>query len=759
MISAPMRNDVNDRSGPIRILHMEDDSGLAGLVRRRLSREHYQVDLAMDGEQGIAMYEATSYDLLLLDHYMPVYSGLEVLHILSNRGPVPPTIVITGRGDEHLAVSAMKLGASDYVIKDPDANFVNLLPSVIERVLETRRLRDQTIRSQEALQQREELLRLISDALPVCISYTDTDQRYVFANKTHEQWFGKPVQDIVGVRFDEVWGDGAQRKAQTYLPDMLKGRTVRYEEEFVSHDGSNRHLSFTHVPHMGTCNEVKGCVSLMSDVTPLKRSEKALREARDDLESRVNQRTEQLAASNEQLRREIRVRQRAEDQLRSSEERFRAIFETSPDYIFVKDRALRYTQVNPAAAILIGMPVSEILGRTSRDLFDEETANTILAVDRRVLNGQTVEQSVTRRIGKELISVHEVRIPLRDSTGAIVGICGISRDVTGVRRPRREVASTRDDFRSPVMRQTVARALSAAQSDSTLLLLGESGTGKDYLARYIHDRSRRSGGPFFALNCAAVARELAEAELFGHETGAFTGANRRKRGLLELAEGGTLLLNEIGDLPLPLQAKLLSFLDTRSFTRVGGETNVQVNARIMAATNCDLHEEVQQGRFRLDLFYRLNVLSITVPPLRERREDIPILVRRLTDTLAKEMRLHELPRVDEHAMRKLIEHEWPGNVRQLRNVIERAIILSGDSSDTLSFGELGPRDHLPDEWSFTVKLGDGVSINDVANQVKRALISETLTRSKGNKQLAARQLGLSRFALFRMMKALGLHDG
>jgi transcriptional regulator with PAS, ATPase and Fis domain len=304
----------------------------------------------------------------------------------------------------------------------------------------------------------------------------------------------------------------------------------------------------------------------------------------------------------------------------------------------------------------------------------------------------------------------------------------------------------------------MAQAASAANSDSTLLLLGESGTGKDYLARYVHDHSKRSGGQFFAVNCAAVASELAEAELFGHESGAFTGASRRKRGLLELAEGGTLLLNEIGDLSLALQAKLLSFLDTSSFTRVGGEANIRVNARIIAATNRDLHKEIEEGRFRLDLFYRLNVLSITVPPLRERREDLPLLVEQLLSTLVSDLQLGERPRIADLELHKLADYDWPGNVRQLRNVLERALILSREQGNDLSFGPLGPGEPHSDEWSFTVKLNDRLSINDVANQVKRALITETLARSQGNRQVAAHSLGISRFALFRMMKALNMQE-
>ena len=232
------------------------------------------------------------------------------------------------------------------------------------------------------------------------------------------------------------------------------------------------------------------------------------------------------------------------------------------------------------------------------------------------------------------------------------------------------------EYPSKAMRSTLKSAILAGKSATTVLLTGESGSGKDYLARYIHDHSDSATGPYFSVNCAAISEGLAESELFGHERGSFTGAVGRKRGLLELAQGGTLLLNEIGELSLPLQSKLLTFLDTRKFTRVGGEKEITANARIIAATNRDLEKEVEEGRFRKDLFYRLNVFSITAPPLRERREDIPILVQEILSKLPSEMEIDETPTIDASPMIAFQRHDWTGNVRELRNVLERALIHS-----------------------------------------------------------------------------------
>ncbi|MDQ7781558.1 MAG: sigma-54 dependent transcriptional regulator [Desulfomonilaceae bacterium] len=307
------------------------------------------------------------------------------------------------------------------------------------------------------------------------------------------------------------------------------------------------------------------------------------------------------------------------------------------------------------------------------------------------------------------------------------------------------------EYPSNTMQSTLMRAKQAAGSDSIILLLGESGSGKDYLARYIHEHSRRVDGPFFAINCAAVAPELAESELFGHEPGAFTGARGRKRGLLELAEGGTLLLNEVGELSKPMQAKLLTFLDTRSFTRVGGETHIPVNARLIAATNRDLEKEVAENRFRSDLFYRLNVLSIKIPALRERIEDLPILVREILAHLAQEMVFHEVPDPEDEILRVLAGYHWPGNVRELRNVLERGVMLSG--SGRIQLSALSLEGHH-ENWSYTVNFPVGSTIHDVTKEVKRSLVNEALRRSGGSKQGAARLLGISRHAFAHQLKTI-----
>ena len=230
---------------------------------------------------------------------------------------------------------------------------------------------------------------------------------------------------------------------------------------------------------------------------------------------------------------------------------------------------------------------------------------------------------------------------------------------------------------SEEMRELVNVIRAVAPTEITVLLLGESGTGKEVLARLIHDFSARAQGPFVTVNCGAIPEGLIESELFGHEKGSFTGAHAQRKGFFEAADSGTLFLDEIGEMPLHLQVKLLRVLETGSFNRVGSTTPLRSDARVIAATNRDLEIEVRAGRFRADLYYRLRAVMLRIPPLRNRREDIPFLIEVLLQEFVKKHRLSEMPRIESSAIHLLIEHEWRGNVRELRNTIEQLVVLAG----------------------------------------------------------------------------------
>lgn len=276
-----------------------------------------------------------------------------------------------------------------------------------------------------------------------------------------------------------------------------------------------------------------------------------------------------------------------------------------------------------------------------------------------------------------------------------------------------------------------------ATTDSTVLITGESGTGKDLFGTTIHYQSPRRDKPLIKVNCAALPEGLIESELFGHEKGAFTGALKRKPGRFELASGGTIFLDEVGDLPLSAQAKLLRVLQDRSFERIGGTETIKVDVRIIAATNRNLKEEIKRGRFREDLFYRLNVIPVHIPSLRERKEDIPVLVeyflKRFNSQSGRPVKFSS------DAMKALLEYEYPGNVRELENIIERAVVLSHDG--------VIKKEDLP----FSLTPADTLLLSEVSNRAEKGHILKVLKLTGGNKTRAAELLGISRKTLWEKL--------
>jgi two-component system response regulator AtoC len=293
----------------------------------------------------------------------------------------------------------------------------------------------------------------------------------------------------------------------------------------------------------------------------------------------------------------------------------------------------------------------------------------------------------------------------------------------------------------------------AASPASTVLLTGESGTGKDLAAKVLHYNSARAAKPFMNITCSALPDTLLESELFGHERGAFTGADRQKRGLLETADGGTVFLDEIGEMVPGLQAKLLRFLEEKTFKRVGGSSDITVDVRVVGATNRNLQEEVRQGKFREDLFYRLNVLPIPLPPLRDRGEDIPLLVTFYVDAYNTEFK-KRVRGVAPDAMRRLQGYGWPGNIRELRNAIERAMLLT--DRDTLT------ADDFPLGVGGTIRLGDRVELPAGGidlEQLERSLVIQALERTGWNQTKAAALLGVNRDQIRYRIEKFHLEKG
>jgi DNA-binding NtrC family response regulator len=308
------------------------------------------------------------------------------------------------------------------------------------------------------------------------------------------------------------------------------------------------------------------------------------------------------------------------------------------------------------------------------------------------------------------------------------------------------------------MQRVFEKIQKVAETDLTVLICGESGTGKELVAQALHNRSSRKARPFVAVNCAAISRELVESELFGHEKGAFTGADARRVGRFEAADGGTIFLDEIGDMALETQAKVLRVLQERSLERVGGTRPIDVDVRVITATHRNLAEDVKRNRFREDLYYRLKVVEIELPPLRERCEDVPALAQRFLEQVTERLEL-EKKRLGENALARLAAHTWPGNVRELHNAIERAAVLSHGAvieADDLNLGE--------EEAAASAGIGDleGVAFADAKKRAvemfERSFLLKALRRSGGNISRAAESIGMVRQSLQQKIRELGLRS-
>ncbi len=302
------------------------------------------------------------------------------------------------------------------------------------------------------------------------------------------------------------------------------------------------------------------------------------------------------------------------------------------------------------------------------------------------------------------------------------------------------------------MRVIFDKVSKTAPTTGRVLITGENGTGKELVARAIHDHSKRAEGAFVKLNCAAIPSELIESELFGHEKGAFTGATQQRRGKFELADGGTLFLDEIGDMTLNAQAKVLRVLQENELERVGGGETIKVDVRVVAATNKDLQKEIAEGRFREDLFYRLAVVPIELPPLRARREDIPQLVEHFLEQVCAD-NMRRLKKVASAAMTLIMQHEWPGNVRELKNVVERLAILTGDA-EIITDADVG--DALPRVKAVKSEFVRGTPFKDLVAAAERDIIIAALDANDHHVSNTARELQLERSHLYKKMRALGV---
>jgi PAS domain S-box-containing protein len=428
------------------------------------------------------------------------------------------------------------------------------------------------------------------------------------------------------------------------------------------------------------------------------------------------------------------------------------ILDSIADGVFTVDLDWRVTSFNRAAEEITGIPAAEALGRPCCEVFRANVCDSACVLRHTLETGQPVVNqpiAILRADGKEIpISISTAL--LRDETGEIIGGVETFRDLSLVEELRKEIQRRYrlGDIisKSPLMQKIFALLPEVARTDSTVLIEGESGTGKELVARALHNLSRRAKGPFVAVNCGALPDTLLESELFGHTAGAFTDARRDRQGRFALAEKGTLFLDEIGDISQALQVRLLRVLEEKAYMPLGSSRTMKADVRIVTASHKDLGQLVEEGNFRKDLYYRINVVKLKLPRLAQRKEDIPLLAEHFIARFNK-LQDKRILGLSYETLAIFMNHDWPGNIRELENAIEHAFILC-------SAGLIQPQ-HLPEHLRPEYQLGPSFTGLTLAEVEKRALW-EALERNGWRRLATARELGIDKNTLRRKIKRFGL---
>jgi PAS domain S-box-containing protein len=580
----------------------------------------------------------------------------------------------------------------------------------------------------EALRKSEENFRLVVDGIAALVCATTPEGKVEFINQQVVEYFGKTREELKDRWPSEaVHPDDRDAACAGWMEAVQSGHPFEIDHRLRRHDGVYRWFRMRGRPSRDGQGRIVRWYSMLTDIDE---------------------------------------RKKAEQQLEERERELRQVLDLAPQHVTVYGPQRERLYANRVALTYFSMslgqwrqlPMGSVVHPDDLKRVDASMANAFAAG----LPFET-ETRLRRHDGSYRWFLGRGN-PVRDHQGNITRWHLASTDIDDRRRSedrlQQENVALREEIdktsmfeeivgASPALAAVLSRVSKVASSDSTVLITGETGTGKELIARAIHRRSGRSAGAFVAVNCAAIPRELITSELFGHEKGAFTGAIQRRLGRFELADGGTLFLDEVGELSPEIQVALLRVLQEREFERVGGTQPIRVDVRVIAATHRDLTAEIERGGFREDLFYRLNVFPLAVPPLRERREDVPLLVRYFIDRYARKAG-KSIRRVNKRAMDHLQSYPWPGNIRELQNVIERSVIVCDTDEFTVD-----------ESWLSTKPAVDSrLKLSSSIDAHEKAIVEEAL-RATGGRVFgpsgAAARLGIPRSTLESKIRALKIN--
>jgi PAS domain S-box-containing protein len=669
---------------PLRILSLEDDPHDAELIQELLAAEDIVCEIArVDTEAAfLASLDDGGIDLILADYSLPSFNGLSALRLAAARCPDVPFIFVSGKLGEEVAIEALKIGATDYVLK---TRLSRLVPSV-HRALREARERAEHKQAQEKLRRSEAYLAEAQRLSRTGSFGWDVSSGEIYWSQETFRIFGyQPVAKASIELVTQRVHPEDKSHVRELIERVTRERTeFDFEHRLLMPDGSTKYVHVVGRPSTGERGGFE-FVGAVTDVSERKRAEEALRRSEGYLAE-----AQRLTHSGSWAW-SVRTRDTF-----WSQEMFRILGydpeKTTPSLPGFLERV--HPDDRPWIEQRAKLEATQFLGTDDgadyRIVVEDGTIKHLHSVAHSVMNdaGEVVEVVGT---SMDVTQQHQARVALEIALEQIQALKDRLYNENIALREEIDRSSMFEEIvgESPALQAVLARVAKVGPTDSTVLITGETGTGKELIARAIHKRSQRSPRAFVSVNCAAIPPSLIASELFGHEKGAFTGAMQRHLGRFELAEGGTIFLDEIGELPPETQVALLRVLQEREFERVGGSKPIRANVRVITATNRDLQASIAAGTFRSDLYYRLNVFPIEMPPLRERKEDIPLLVEYFIDRYATKAG-RKIRGINRATLDRLRTYSWPGNIRELQNVIERSIIVCETENFTVDESWLSP---------------------------------------------------------------------